>query len=323
VLQGQLNKPFKADLHCHSRFSGRAKHLRFLHCRDCYSQPLDVYATAKRRGMDLVTITDHDSIEGCLEVLNRLGDLPDFIMGEEVSAYFPEFDHTIHIGVYGLSEAQHREIQKLRSNGEELAAYLRQSGLLFVLNHFFHDFARRDRVREFVERMAQLFDVFEVRNGSQQREHNSLIAALLERLRGNGRPVGVVAGSDAHTLRRLGRTYTASPARSRQDFLDDIRAGRTTVFGAHSNHLSLAADIYGVVLRYYPTVLSMRNGEFSPFLRLKNFFLSLAAAPFLFAPYVAAVRHSRLERSRVNLFARLFLDQPASPFAGMGRQAFS
>ena len=29
----------------------------------------------------------------------------------------------------------------------------------------------------------------------------------------------------------------------------DIRAGRTMVFGPHSNHLSLAADIYGVVLR--------------------------------------------------------------------------
>lgn len=323
MAQGQLNKLFKADLHCHSRYSGLVKHLRFLRARDCYSQPLDVYATAKRRGMDLVTITDHDSIDGCLQVLNRLGDLPDFMMGEEVSAYFPEFDHTVHIGVYGLSEAQHREIQKLRRNGEELAAYLRQSGLLFVLNHFFHDFARHDRVHAFVERMGQLFDVFEVRNGSQQREHNSLIAALLERLRGNGRPVGVVAGSDSHTLRRLGRTYTASAARTRQEFLDDIRAGRTTVFGPHSNHLSLAADIYGVVLRYYPTVLSLSNGEFSPSLRLKNFFLSVAAAPFLFAPYVAAVRHSCLERSRVNLFARLFNDPAAPGLTSLGRQAFS
>ena len=33
-------------------------------CRECYSQPEDLYATLKRRGMDLITLTDHDSIEG-------------------------------------------------------------------------------------------------------------------------------------------------------------------------------------------------------------------------------------------------------------------
>jgi predicted metal-dependent phosphoesterase TrpH len=264
--------------------------------------------------MDLVTITDHDSIEGCLEVLDRLGDSPDFILGEEVSATFPEFHHTVHVGVYGLNEAQHREMQKLRSQGEELVAYLRQSGLLFVLNHFFHNFSHGERVLEFIARMAQLFDVFEVRNGSQQREHNRLIRMLLERCRRDARPLGMVGGSDSHTLRRLGRTYTASAARTRQEFLDDVRAGRTWVFGSHSNHVSLAADIYGVVLRYYPTVLSLRNGEFPPLLRLKNFFLSILAAPFLFTPYVVALRHSRIERSRIDLFARTFLGDQASSF---------
>jgi predicted metal-dependent phosphoesterase TrpH len=301
-------------LHVHTRHSGQARHLRFLRCRDCYSQPLEVYRTAKRRGMNLVTITDHDSIEGGLELLNRLGDLPDFILGEEVSTYFPEFRHEVHIGVYGLSEAQHREIQKLRSNGEELVAYLRRSGLLFVLNHLFLHFWDLRRVQAFVERMAELFDIFEIRNGTQQREHNSLIVRLLERYRqeARGRPVGVVGGSDSHTLRRIGRTFTASAARTREKFLADIRDGRARVFGLHSNHLSLAADIYGVVLRYYPTVLSVRNGEFSPLVRLKNFFLSLAAAPFLLTPYLVAIRHSHIERRRVNDFWRIFYGDGSS-----------
>jgi predicted metal-dependent phosphoesterase TrpH len=313
VLLGQLPKLYKADLHCHSLYSGRAKHLRFLRCRDCYSQPLEVYRTAKRRGMDLVTITDHDSIDGCLETLNKLGDLPDFLTGEEVSAHFPAFHHTAHIAVYGLTEAHHRDIQKLRSNGVELVAYLRQAKLLFALNHLFHDFSDRPRVLEFIELMAELFDVFEVRNGSQQREHNTLIAKLVERFRLSGRALGMIAGSDAHTLRRLGRTYTASPARNREEFLQDIRAGRTAIFGAHSNHLSLMADIYGVVLRYYPAVLSIHNREFSPPLRVKNFALSVLAAPFLFVPYVAAVRHSHIERTRVNAYARLIESQHELP----------
>ncbi len=295
----------------HTRYSGPVKHLRFFRARDCYSQPLDVYRRAKRRGMDLVTITDHDSIDGCLELLNKLGDLPDFVMGEEVSAYLPRFSHTVHIGVYGHNEAQHRDIQRLRSNGEELVDYLRRNDLLFVLNHFLHDFSNAARFHEFIERMAQLFDVFEVRNGTLQREHNTFIVALLERFRDRARPLGFVAGSDSHTLRRIGRVYTASPARTREEFLRDIRQGRTQVFGPHSNHLSLAADIYGVVLRYYPTVLSLGNGEFHPLIRLRSLCLGIAFTPFLFTPYVAAVRHMRTERGRIKVFSRLLFGEQA------------
>jgi predicted metal-dependent phosphoesterase TrpH len=307
---------FKADLHCHTRHSGHAKHLRFLRCRDCYSTPLDVYKTAKRRGMDLVTITDHDSIGGGLELLDRLGDLPDFIMGEEASVFFPQFQHEVHVAVYGLNEGHHREIQRLRSNGEELVAYLRQQKLLFVLNHFFHDFADGARVREFILRMAQLFDVFEVRNGSQLREHNLFIVKLLQQYGeglGGGRPFGMIGGSDAHTLRRIGRTYTASPARTKKEFLDDIRSGRTQVFGRHSDHLSLAADIYGVVLRHFPAVFSGANGNFPPAVRAKAAVLTLMTTPFLFTPYLVAVRHSRIERERINLFSRLLLGPQALP----------
>jgi predicted metal-dependent phosphoesterase TrpH len=305
-----LLNSYKADLHCHSRYSGRVNHLRFLCARDCYSQPLDVYKRAKQKGMDLVTITDHDSIDGCLEVLDRLGDLPDFVVGEEVTAQLPDFRHAIHIGVYGHKEAQHRDIQKLRENARELVAYLRERKLLFVLNHFFHDFWNVARVREFVEQMVDLFDVFEARNGTLQRQHNAFIAALLSRFRSLGRRISVVAGSDAHTLRRIGRSYTASNANNREEFLEDVRAGRTEVFGPDPNHLTLAADIYGVVLRYYPTVLSIRNGEFSFPSRVSKFFMSLAAAPFLVTPYLAALRHMRTERNRVRQFSQATLQEP-------------
>jgi len=265
--------------------------------------------------MDLVTITDHDSLDGCLELLDRLGDLQDFITGEEVIATFPQFNHTVHLGVYGLNEAQHREIQRLRSNAQELVPYLREQNLLFALNHFFHDFGDLERVVYFTQRMSEMFDVFEVRNGTQERDHNTLIANLVEIFRQRGRPVGVIGGSDSHTLLRLGRTYTVCPAAHRGEFLQAIRTGQSQARGAHSNHLSLAADIYGVVLRYYPAVFGIGNGELPLGVRLRNILLSVLAAPFLFVPYVSAARHSSMEHARVNRFARVLSSEKISPLA--------
>ena len=59
--------------------------------------------------MDLVALTDHDTIDGCLEFLSAHPDCPDFIMGEEVSCRFPDTDIEVHLGVYGMTEALHRD----------------------------------------------------------------------------------------------------------------------------------------------------------------------------------------------------------------------
>src|SRR4051812_39523933 len=103
----------RADLHVHSRHSGFARHLTFLRALDCYSAPDDVYRVAKRRGMDLVTITDHDSITGCVEFLDRHPDAPDFFVSEEIECTFPDLGLVAHVGAYGINERIHREIQPL------------------------------------------------------------------------------------------------------------------------------------------------------------------------------------------------------------------
>jgi hypothetical protein len=172
-----------------------------------------------------------------------------------------------------------------------------------------NNFGDAARVLEFTDRMAELCDVFEIRNGGQERDHNRLIAHLVETFRRRGHPVGALGGSDSHTLRRLGRTYTVCFAARREEFLEAIRTGRSQVHGAHSNHLSLAADIYGVVLRYYPAVFSVGNGELPGAVRVRNILLSILAVPFLFVPYVSAARHSSLEHTRVNQFARILSSQ--------------
>ena len=135
----------KADLHCHSYFSGKTDHVTALEPMDCYSSPERVYRLAKARGMDIVTITDHDSIDGCLHFLNRHPEKTeeDFIIGEEVTAHLPEFSSKVHIAVYSINEAQHREITRLKKNLDDLLPYLRSEGIIHVLNHLFHGFPRR------------------------------------------------------------------------------------------------------------------------------------------------------------------------------------
>src|SRR5665811_2448010 len=112
----------KIDLHVHSSFSDRpySWFLRSSRAAECYTSPATVYATAKARGMNLVTLCDHDTIDGALE-LRALAD--DTFISEEVSARFPEDGCIVHTIAVDISETQHKEIQALRGNVYELVSY--------------------------------------------------------------------------------------------------------------------------------------------------------------------------------------------------------
>jgi len=220
----------RADMHVHSYHSGYASHLRFLRTRDCYSDPEDVYRVAKARGMDLVTITDHDSINGCLEFLDKHPDAPDFFISEEIECWMPGLPLKVHLGVYGLNERIHREVQPLRRDVFEAAEYLRQQNVCVSLNHLFFFYRDQLPVGEYVTAMLRTFGMFEVRNGAMLREQNQLIEDLVSRARGSDAAVPSsritpVGGSDAHTLRRIGTTYTEAEGRTREEFLANLARG--------------------------------------------------------------------------------------------------
>jgi predicted metal-dependent phosphoesterase TrpH len=62
----------KLDAHVHTVYSGYTtiKPLRRV-MRESYNSVEGVYRRAKARGMDLVAITDHDTIEGALTIADR------------------------------------------------------------------------------------------------------------------------------------------------------------------------------------------------------------------------------------------------------------
>src|SRR5205823_3707518 len=95
-------------------------------CRESYNDPVDVYVRLKNKGMDLFTLTDHDSVAGA----DALGKYADFFVSEEVTCRMPS-GTIVHIGVYDLTERQHVEIQRRRDDLFSLLAYLTEKRLLF------------------------------------------------------------------------------------------------------------------------------------------------------------------------------------------------
>jgi len=329
----------RADLHLHSYHSGLAGHLRFLKARDCYSDPEAVYRVAKARGMDVVTITDHDSIDGCLEFLNRHPDADDFFVSEEIECWFPGTSLKAHIGAYGINERIHRDVQPLRRNVFEATAYLRSQGVFTSFNHLFFFFRDQLPVEEYVTAALSMCDALEVRNGTMLPEHNLLIEQLLRDWDSTAVWLG---GSDSHTLSGIGTTFTevaafasfGEPSRSevrrlgaprevsKDDapaiaFLNGLRAGRARPGGRHGSTLRVAREIYGVVSCYWLSLLGVGRQDLSWRRRAVGLGFSTISMPFEFIPLLTASRGKRGERQYVG-YLRQYLGE--GDFIGQGRQ---
>jgi predicted metal-dependent phosphoesterase TrpH len=210
-------------------------------CRESYNDPQEVYDRLKLRGMSIATITDHDSIDAA-EVLRRH---PDFFLSEEVTAQLPSGTQ-MHLGVYGISERDHTEIQRRRTDFLALLMYLTERKLFFSVNHVFSGLTGR-RDEEDFSWFASYVPAFEVRNGQMWPEANASAERLARRLGKIG-----VAGSDAHTIAGVGRTFTEVPGvRTVDEFLGGLRTGRGTIHGVHGSWLKLTVDVCRIAMSFF------------------------------------------------------------------------
>ncbi|MBZ5642400.1 MAG: PHP domain-containing protein [Acidobacteriia bacterium] len=224
----------KCDLHVHSRHSGTLPVAILRHFfLESHSAPSDVYSTLRKRGMDLITLTDHDSITGA-EELRRY---PDFFVSEEVSCRMPSGTN-VHVGVYDLNERQHVEIARRRDDMIRLLAYLSEQRLFFTINHIFAAVTGRRNADDF-EWFAGYFPGVEARNGQMLPAANKHAEEFAWR-----RCKVQVAGSDAHALASVGTTYTEVPgARTKDEFFAGLRAGYGRLHGEMGGYWKLTRDI--------------------------------------------------------------------------------
>lgn len=228
----------RCDLHVHSLASGMfTAPILNRFCRESYNDPAEVYERLKHLGMSMVTITDHDSIDGA-EVLRRY---PDFFLSEEVTVAMPSGTE-MHLGVYGIAERDHAEIQRRRGDFLSLVGYLTERKLFFSVNHILSGLTGRRHEDDF-QWCASHVPAFETRNGQMWPEANHEAQRLARRL---GKLE--IAGSDSHTIAGVGRTYTEVPgARNADEFLAGLRAGAGVVHGVHGSYGKITADVYRVV----------------------------------------------------------------------------
>src|ERR671914_584017 len=165
----------RCDLHVHSRFSTDSGNFALRRARlpESFTEPARVYHVARARGMGLVTLTDHNTLEGAL----RLGGLPGTFLSVEVTTRFPEDDVPLHVLVWNLTEEDHRDLQPYRPSVYELVAFLRERGLVHALAHPLYRMGPPITPAH-VERMMLLFGIWEVRNGARSRRANELAVRL-------------------------------------------------------------------------------------------------------------------------------------------------
>jgi predicted metal-dependent phosphoesterase TrpH len=273
----------RCDLHVHTKHSGMCTVpvLRAV-CRESYNEPLAVYDKLKRLGMDLVTITDHDSIDAVESLRSRA----DFFLSEEVSCTLPSGTE-LHVGVYNIEERDHVEIQQRRDDFESLAAYLGERRLFFSANHVFSSLTGRRAVEDFAL-FEEAFDAIETRNGHMLALANHNAARLADF--GCKAEVG---GSDAHVMASVGCAYTVVPgARSREEYLEGLRRGFGKVRGETGSYWKLTRDVLsigGSMVRERPvTALIAALGALVPLVIVGNYVLEALFARYWMDRYLRA-----------------------------------
>jgi predicted metal-dependent phosphoesterase TrpH len=186
-------------MHLHSRVS-----------HDSLNSYEGLLRTAAARGLDRIVVTDHNRIDGALRLKEM--DPERVIIGEEVKTA----EGADIIGIF-LTEP----IPK-RTPARETCERIRAQGGVVYVPHPFD--VRRSGSGPLLEKIADLIDAVEAHNA------RTWLRSVNDRGErwATERGFRLGAGSDAHTLRELGRGYVEVPPfePTRESFLASLRAGR-------------------------------------------------------------------------------------------------
>lgn len=173
-----MQKMMSIEFHCHTLAS-----------RDALLRPADLVAAARRKGIDRVIVTDHNSIAGALEAQRIDPEL--VIIGEEIMTTRGEI-----LAAYVTEEVPEG------LSPQETIRRLRGQGAFISVSHPFDRLRKGGWELSDLQVILPLVDAIEVFNSRCMLKHFN--AEVGEFARRNGVP-GTV-GSDAHAAFELGRS---------------------------------------------------------------------------------------------------------------------
>jgi predicted metal-dependent phosphoesterase TrpH len=202
----------KVDMHLHTRASF-----------DCGSDPHAVLERALQRGLDMICVTDHNEIAAAQALHHEQPHR--VIVGEEVKT-------AEGVDVIGLFLIE--RIPKGTPARRTCELILEQGGVVYVPHPFAGGKGGGGRILEEIEDLVDVVEGFNARIHDPSLNQRAVAWAGARNL-----PVG--AGSDAHTLREIGRAWVEVPAfePNRDGLLDALRQGSIDgVLSSYAVHLA-------------------------------------------------------------------------------------
>jgi predicted metal-dependent phosphoesterase TrpH len=245
--------------------SGRDRLVVEMHCHTVYSSDglitFDgMVRTAQRRGLDVVCITDHDTIEGARDFRNRARASDSglqVVVGEE---------RTLQDGSHLIGLFLHEPIMSTQRS--DVVREIHEQGGLALMPH---PFRRKDGLLRAVVQPTGAdvlgIDAFELFNAKGSFEDNQRARALVSL------PAGLFGGSDAHYESDMAQCVCDLPLRGGVE--DSLRAmlRRELPFGIRGIHQAPGAG----ERRYAPLYYNIR-----PFVRLPRMILPAAKQAYRF-----------------------------------------
>ena len=196
----------RADLHTHTTAS------------DGWPTPRELVDHSRRAGLNVIAVTDHDTIEGALRAADRAAALTrlEVIVGEEVSS---REGHIVGLFL-------ERRIRPGMSAAATVHAIHEQGGLAVAVHPFWRTQrrARGGPVHGVGWLAAELdFDAIEVENATPGFYFFNQLARRLNL----GLAAAEVGGSDAHILDAVGRAFTEFPGKTPEALRTAIESGAT------------------------------------------------------------------------------------------------
>ncbi|MDM7992121.1 MAG: glycosyltransferase [Candidatus Fermentibacter sp.] len=239
----------RCDMHVHSMYSRATGYwfLRALQAPESFTPPELLYEKARDRGMDFVTITDINTIEGVMRII----DLPGTFTGEEIRTFLHGSRAAVHILAYGFDPADHDEMSRLRESFEDLTDFLSDRGIPFALAHPFHSEGPSPAYAELALAMRRC-PLVEALNGSRLAAENAMVAPSVGIVRGDPGFAGFIGGSDDRCGRFIGNAFTAVPrAATAGEFLKEVASGRGAPGGASGSAIRSAYSTYSIAYSFY------------------------------------------------------------------------